>query len=168
VERRFSAILCTGRTAAEEITMSDWETSLRDLKLMQERMNALLEESVKGAIAPGEPLDESTWIPAADAFETAVELLLLVDVPGTTRDDLRVDVEGGRLVVSGERKLPEGLASADVRRIERTYGTFSRSFELPATIDETRIKAEHRAGVLAIRLPKRESSRGRQFQVTVE
>jgi HSP20 family protein len=153
---------------AEEAAMSDWESSLRDLRMMQERMNALLEESVRGQAPESEEPVDAAWAPAADAFERETEILLLVDVPGVAREDLRLDVAGGTLVVRGERRIPGGLDRGDARRVERAYGAFSRAFELPASVDETRIRAEHRDGVLAIRLPKRERSGGRPFQITVE
>ena len=148
--------------------MSDWDSSLRDLKAMQRRMNALLEDSLRGASAPREEPDADSWIPAADAFETDGELVLLVDVAGIERDALQLDVDRDRLVLRGERRIPEGLHGDGARRIERPYGAFSRVFELPASIDETRIRAEHRDGVLAIRLPKRDEPRGGQFHITVE
>ena len=148
--------------------MSDWESSLRDLRVMQERMNALLEDSLRNPTAEREELADAAWTPAADAFETEREVLLLVDVPGVSRETLRVDVDGSHLVVRGERRLPEGLERGNARRVERPYGTFTRGFELPASIDEARITAEHRDGVIAIRIPKRESARGRKFQITVE
>jgi HSP20 family protein len=148
--------------------MSDWETSLRDLKVMQERMNALFEESLRGATPEREEVEDAVWAPSADAFETDDEIVVLVDVPGVSRDAMRVEVDGNHLLVRGERHIPEGLDRGDARRVERAYGAFSRGFELPAAVDETRISAEHRDGVLAVRLPKRESPRGRQFQIPVE
>jgi HSP20 family protein len=148
--------------------MSDWDGSLRDLRAMQQRMNALLEDSRRGAAAAREDLGPGEWVPAADAFETGAEIVLLVDLAGVGRDALRLEVEGDRLVLRGERRVPEGLDGDDARRLERPSGAFSRAFELPATVDETRIRAEHRDGVLAIRLPKREHPRGGQFQITVE
>jgi HSP20 family protein len=148
--------------------MSDWDGSLRDLKAMQRRMNALLEDSRRGASAPLEEPAVSEWIPATDAFETDGEVVLLVDVAGVARDTLELDVDGDRLVLRGERRIPDGLAADDMRRIERPYGAFSRVFELPASVDETGIRAAHRDGVLAIRLPKREQLRDGQIHITVE
>jgi HSP20 family protein len=153
---------------AAEGHMSDHENSLRELRTMQERMNALLEESLRGAVARGEEFAESTWAPAADAFETEREIVLLVDVPGVDRADLHVDVDGRSLVVRGERRVPEHVADVETRRVERAYGAFSRAFDLPPTVDETRIRAEHRDGVLSVRLPKRESPRGAAFRIEVE
>jgi HSP20 family protein len=148
--------------------MSDWDASLRDLKAMQRRMNALLEDSRRGTAAPLEETAASEWIPAADAFETDGEVVMLVDLAGVERERLQLDVDGDRLVLRGERRTPDGLDGDDARRIERPYGAFSRVFELPASVDETRIRAEHRDGVLTIRLPKREEPRGGQFHITVE
>lgn len=148
--------------------MSDRESSLRDLKLMQERMNALLEESIRGASARPEERADAAWAPVSDAFETEAEIVLLVDVPGVARGDVRVEVDGGTLVVRGERHVPEWLAEVETRRLERVYGPFERTFDLPPTVDDARIRAEHRDGVVVVRLAKRESPRGRAFRIEVE
>jgi HSP20 family protein len=148
--------------------MSRPEDSLSDLKAMQERMNALLEESLSRDPDAREEFAPPDWAPVADAFETEREVLLFVDAPGVRREDLRLEVDGAQLVVRGERRLPEGLGGELLRRVERPYGAFARAFELPATVDESRITAEHRDGVLQIRLPKRETASGRRFQIQVE
>lgn len=147
--------------------MSDWEDSLRDLRVMQERMNTLLEQSLKGPAPEHEEPADTVWAPPADAFETELEILLLVEIAGVSREDVRLDVDGNRLILSGERRIPDGLDRGDARRVERNYGAFSRVFELPAPVDEVRISAEHKDGVLVVRLPKRESPRDRQFQIPV-
>ena len=148
--------------------MARSEDSLRDLKAMQERMNALLEESLHREPIVREDLAGPDWVPAADAFETEREVLLFVDVPGVRRDEMRLEVEGGRLVVRGERRVPDGLDPALTHRGELLYGTFFRSFELTAAVEETQITATHRAGVLAIRLPKRATDTDQHFEIPVE
>lgn len=148
--------------------MVDRESSLRELKSMQERMNELLDESLKGAPVRVEEAVEPSWAPAADAFETEREIVLFIDVPGVERGELRVDVDGRSLVVRGERRLPEGCADVESRRVERAYGAFTRTFDLPLAVDEAAIRAEHRDGVLTLHLPKREPPRGPSFQVEIE
>jgi len=149
--------------------MSDRESSLRDLKLMQERMSSLLEESLQNAVVRSDELAaETSWAPPADAFETEDEVMLLVDLAGVERADVEVVVEDGLLVVRGDRRVPEALVDVENRRIERAYGPFARSFELPATVEVAKIRAEHRDGVLVLRLPMRERTRGRSFQIEVE
>jgi HSP20 family protein len=135
---------------------------------MQERMSALLEESLHREQVVREDLAGPEWVPAADAFETDREVLLFVDVPGVRRDDMRLEVEGGRLVVRGERRLPEGLDPGLMHRGELLYGTFFRSFELTAAVEETGITASHRSGVLAIRLPKRATDTDQSFEIPVD
>lgn len=91
--------------------MSNWEDSIRDLKSMQERMNTLLEETRHSEVPDLVEFSAPAWVPAADAFETDREILVLVDLPGVAREDVRVDVDGPHLVVRGERRMPGGARS---------------------------------------------------------
>jgi HSP20 family protein len=148
--------------------MSRWNNPLRDLVLMQERMNRLLEDSMRRA--PEAPVDvpESAWTPEADVFERDGEIVLFVDVPGIDRQTVQLQLDEHVLTLRGERPLPPDVDPARARRSERAYGSFVRTFELPRDVDEERISAEQRNGVLMIRLPKRGEKRSRQVQITVE
>src|SRR5215207_1574234 len=114
--------------------MSRWNSPLRDLVLMQERMNRLLDDTIRREPEAQVNTPESAWIPAADAFETDGEIVLFVDVPGIDRHTVQLQLDGHVLTLRGERLLPEGVDRQRARRSERAYGPFVRSFELPHDI----------------------------------
>jgi HSP20 family protein len=95
------------------------------------------------------------FLPAADVFETATGFELQLTLPGVAKDSLTIDVQEGQLTVSGERKAPvtEGENAVKVRRAESSYGTFSRKFRLPETVNQNAIQAEMADGVLRLTLP---------------
>jgi HSP20 family protein len=94
------------------------------------------------------------WIPAMDLVETGDHLVLRADLPGLTKDDVDIEVKDGVLTVSGERKAEHEEKSEGFYRVERTFGTFSRSLTLPKGIDASRVEAEFTNGVLEVRIPK--------------
>ena len=113
-----------------------------------------------------EALTQSTWAPAVDVAEDAEKIHVKVEVPGMEEKDLRVNFEDGLLTVSGERQF-ERREDRNYHRIERSYGSFVRTFSLPRSVDPSRIHANYRNGVLEIEIPKKEDSRPRQIQINV-
>jgi HSP20 family protein len=108
------------------------------------------------------------WIPAVDIFETEQhDLVVKAELPDMTREDIEVRVENNTLVLQGTRKLPEGLKEEQIRRVERSYGTFHRSFTLPTTVDASKVSAEYKSGVLTVKLPYREEAKPRTINVEV-
>ena len=107
------------------------------------------------------------WSPLVDVFEDADSLMLKVEVPEVDAKDVEILVEGNTLTLRGERKLENEEKRDGYHRIERTYGTFSRSFTLPATVDADQIRAESKDGVLRIVLPKKAETKPRQIKVGV-
>jgi len=108
------------------------------------------------------------WIPAVDIYETdAHDVIIKAELPDMTREDIEVTVENDRLTLRGERKLPEGVKDEQFRRVERTYGAFTRSFTLPATVDASKVSAEYKHGVLTVKLPFREEAKPRTINVEV-
>jgi HSP20 family protein len=106
------------------------------------------------------------WMPAVDIYESEDrELVLKAEVPDMKREDIHVTFENNVLTIKGERKLAEEVKRENVQRMERYYGSFTRSFTLPATVDGTRITAAYKDGVLTIRLPQREEARPKQITV---
>lgn len=138
---------------------------IREFAAMQDRMNRLF-----GNIYLR---DEDTglrgnWVPAVDIFETENhDLVVRAELPGMTREDIEVVIENSTLVLKGEKKLDTEVKEENYRRIERTYGTFHRSFSLPNTVDPSRIAAEFRNGVLTVKLPFREEAKPRTINVDV-
>jgi HSP20 family protein len=118
-------------------------------------------------------LTNGRWVPAVDIFENdKQELVLKAELPDMKREDIQVVFENNTLTLKGERKFESTAAENKVKqeqfhRLERAYGTFSRSFSLPSTVDATKIAAEYKNGVLTITLPFREESRPRTINVEV-
>ena len=109
-------------------------------------------------------LKSGTWAPAVDVAEEKETILVRVEVPGMNEKDLKITFEDGLLTVSGERQF-ERKDDRNYHRIERTYGSFSRSFTLPRTVDQDSIAASYRDDILEISIPKREESKPRQIQI---
>ena len=110
-----------------------------------------------------------TWVPPVDIYETSDhEVVLKAELPDMNREDISVTFENNVLTLTGERKFQEEARKDSFQRMERHYGSFSRSFTLPATIDAARISASYKDGVLTIRLPQREEAKPKQIAVSAE
>ena len=110
----------------------------------------------------------STWMPPVDIFQTGDhELVLKAELPDMTRDEIDITVENFVLTIKGEKKAVSEVKDDQYHHIERRYGTFSRSFSLPQTVDSNRVSAEYKNGVLTVRLPLREEARPRSIKVDV-
>lgn len=138
----------------------------REFATLQERMNRLFGDAY---LRQDESVTASgTWAPPVDIYETADHAIVVkADLPDMTREDIEVTVEQNTLTLRGTKKLPADVKEEQFRRIERTYGTFSRSFTLPNTVDASRVAADYRNGVLTVTLPFREESRPRTINVEV-
>ena len=116
---------------------------------------------------PGEEIASRTWLPPVDIQETEDGYKLAVELPGLTKDDVNITLENNVLRLSGERKFERDAKKDNYHRIERTYGSFSRSFSLPSTVDASKIGAEYKNGVLTVVLPFREEAKPRTINVEV-
>ena len=139
----------------------------RDLNLLQDRMNRLFDDAGRGWRAD-EPAATTTWSPAVDIFETEGEIVVKAELPGMERKDITLHLENNVLSLRGERKFEKETKDENYHRIERSYGAFSRSFAIPATVDEEKIRADYKDGVLNIVLPKKEQARPKQIKIPTE
>ena len=142
-------------------SITRWDT-YSGLAGLQDEVNRLFESSFSRR------RDHSTltsWAPAVDIFETENELVVKADLPEVQEKDIDVRVENNMLTVRGERKFEEKTEKENYLRVERTYGTFSRSFSLPNTVNNEAIQAHYNNGVLTITLPKRAESKPKQVKV---
>src|SRR6266851_1220956 len=115
--------------------------------------------------------DESsitTWAPAVDIYETEHELVVKADLPDIKPEELDIRVENNILTIRGERKFEKKVNESNYLRVERAYGSFSRSFSLANTVNAEAIKADYKNGVLALTIPKREEAKPKQIKVNVE
>ncbi len=139
----------------------------RDLAEVQERVNRVLGEFYGGR-GQDDVMRRGTWIPPVDIYEgTNHEMVIKAELPDIKREDIDIRVEDNTLTISGEKKLDEDIRQENYHRVERAYGTFTRSFSLPATIDTEKVNAEYKNGVLVIKLPLREEAKPKQIQVKV-
>jgi len=108
------------------------------------------------------------WMPPVDIFQTGDhELVLKAELPDMAREDIDVNVENFVLTIKGDKKVSNDVKEEQYHHLERRYGTFSRSFSLPQTVDPSRVSAEYKNGVLTVRLPLREEAKPRSIKVDV-
>ena len=137
----------------------------REFATMQDRLNRLFGNVYLRDEDTG---FRGTWVPPVDIFETEThDLVVRAELPGMNREDIEVSVENSTLVLKGERKFDTEVKQENYRRIERSYGTFQRSFTLPNTVDTGKVSADFKNGVLTVKLPFREEARPRTINVEV-
>jgi HSP20 family protein len=131
---------------------------------LRDRMNRLFEDMASGK---GEEKDLMTrnWAPSVDIYETENEVVLTAEIPGVDEKDVEIKVEDNNLTLRGERKFEKETKEENYHRVERSYGSFFRSFALPSYIDQDRIEAEQENGVLKIHMPKRSELKPRKVKI---
>ena len=140
---------------------------LRELRSMQEQMNKLLNVSWNHDVT-GEDLKDGIWQPAVDIYETADSIVIKAELPDVDQKDIEVRIEDSTLTLRGERRHEDEVKKENYHRIERYFGTFQRSFSLPATVDQENVVAICEKGVLTITLPKKEETRPKQINIAVK
>jgi HSP20 family protein len=148
------------------MNIAKWEP-IKDLLTLQDRMNRLFDDSVRGLRPGEEALGTAIWSPAVDIYETDNEVVLKAEVPEISQKDIDIQVENNTLVLRGERKFEKEAKRENFHRIERAYGSFVRSFTLPNSIDQEKIRADYKDGILKIVMPKREETKPKQIKVAV-
>src|SRR5579863_6232577 len=144
-------------------SITRWDP-FRNISTLQDQVNRLFESSFQGKADNSEL---TVWAPAVDIYETENELVLRADLPDINEKDLDVRIENNTLSIHGERKFEQKVKEGGYLRTERSYGSFSRSFSLPNTVNTEAIKAEYKNGVLTVELPKRAESKPKQVKVNV-
>jgi len=139
-----------------------WEP-FRNMSNLQDQVNRLFDASLRAK----EENALTAWAPSVDIYETENELVVKADIPDVNEKDIDVRVENNTLTIRGERKFEQKVKEENYLRVERTYGTFSRSFTMPNTINTEAIKAEYKQGVLTVELPKRAETKPKQVKVNV-
>ena len=139
----------------------------REMATLQDRVNRIFADAYNRH-GEDDLTTRGAWVPPVDIFENDKhELVLKAELPDVAREDISLRVENNTLTVSGHKKAETDVKEQQYRRIERSYGSFSRSFTLPATVDASAIAADYKNGVLTVRLPLREEAKPRQIQVAV-
>lgn len=139
----------------------------RELAQMQDRINRIFGDAYTRQ-HDDDLMQRGEWIPPVDIFENdKQEIVLRAELPGVSKDDIDLRVENNTLTLKGERKREAEVKTEQYHRVERSYGTFSRSFSLPARIDSEKVRADFREGVLTITLPVKDEAKPRQISVAV-
>jgi len=146
---------------------------VRDLLSFEKEMSKLFNEfdnsfGFRKPKAITEEMENAVWAPLTDILENDDNYTIKVDLPGVSKDDLKISYENGALAISGERKSEKETKDAKFHRVERTYGNFYRSFTLPQQINQDKIEAEFSNGQLEITIPKTEEVKPKQLQIKVK
>ena len=142
-------------------------TPFRELSTVQDRVNRLFEDAMKAPYRGDEGLTSTAWAPAVDIYETDKEIVLKAELPEMQEKDIDIKVEDNVLSITGERRMEKEVKEENYHRIERSYGSFNRSFTLPRTVDREGIKAAYKDGVLKVTLPKKEETKPKQIKIDV-
>jgi len=143
--------------------MSKWDP-FRDLLSIQERVNRLFEDALGAGENRGDVTLAGTWSPAVDIYETETEFLVKAEIPEVKQAEIDIRVKGNTLSIEGERR-PHRSMREGYHRVERVYGRFQRSFLLPGSVDQERIAATLRDGILKIVLPKKEETVKKHIEI---
>ena len=143
-----------------------WNDPFREFAHLQNRINRVFSDAYgqndEGLTTSG------TWVPPVDIYQNGDrEIVLKAELPDLAREDIDITIDNGTLTIKGVKKLSNEVKDEQYHRIERQYGSFSRSFSLPQTVDSGKVGADYKNGVLTVRLPLREEARPRQIKVDV-
>ena len=135
---------------------------------MQNDMNRIFDEFFRGDILGNESFVTRDWSPAVDVVENKDNFLLKADLPGMNKDDVKITLENNMLTIRGEKKNEFEKKDGEYHRIERSYGSFERSFTIPGSVKTDKIDAEYKDGILTLILPKAEEARPKLIDVKVK
>lgn len=137
-----------------------------ELSSLEKRINRMFDETLKN-LHPAERKEPQAGsrTPATDVYETENSYVVKADFPGVKKEDIQIDVHDGTFTLKAEKKFEEKESKDNYLRVERAYGSFMRSFQLPKNVDAEKIKAEYKDGVLEVTLPKIEEAKPKKIQV---
>jgi HSP20 family protein len=138
----------------------------RDLLKTQREFNRLFSDAFPRLFGEEEP-STRTWAPAVDIYETENDIVLKAELPGVDPKDVEVRVEDNTLFLKGERKFEKEVKEENYHRVERSYGSFARSFSLPSSIAADKVTAEYKDGLLTLTMPKREEVKPKTIKINV-
>jgi HSP20 family protein len=139
----------------------------RDLRMLQDEVNRLFSSNLSGAFSD-QGIARGAWAPSVDIYENKDQIVLEAELPGMNREDFDLSLENNVLTLRGERRFEKKDESDNYHRVERSYGSFTRSFTLPQTISPENVTAEYKNGVLRVLLQKREEIKARRIEIAGE
>ncbi len=141
---------------------------MRDVDTMQKRMNRLFNDFFGGREGESDELTLSTWLPSVDVIENDDAFVIEAELPGMTKDDIKISIANDVLSIRGEKKIEKEDKKKSYYRMERSYGSFSRTFPLPGNVKTDKIDAEFKNGVLIVTVPKSEEAKPKQIDVKIK
>jgi len=139
-----------------------------DVLNMQREINKMFDHFFRGGTVDDGSLGTSLWTPAVDVAEHDNEYDVKVELPGVNKDDVKITMQDNILTIRGEKKQEKESKGSNYHRVERSYGSFQRSFTLPTSVKSEKIEASYNDGVLSIKLPKAEEAKPKQIDVKVK
>ncbi|MBN2055304.1 Hsp20/alpha crystallin family protein [bacterium] len=139
----------------------------REFETLQDRMNRVFNDALVTGRGE-ENLFEGKWLPAVDVYEDEDQIRLMVEIPGIPKEDIDIQLHDNVLTIKGERKFDKEEKRDNYHRIERGFGTFSRSFTIPNDVQRDKVAANYKDGVLTLTLPKAEETKPKQISITVD
>ena len=146
------------------MTIVRWDPSRDVAALQQETLSRMFEGYYR---RPQEDLNRGAWVPVVDIYSNGHDLVLKAELPDMKEEEIELTIEDNTLTLSGEKKLDTEVTEELFHRIERSYGSFARTFALPPTVDAGKVSAQYKAGVLTVRLPLREEAKPNKYKVAV-
>ena len=140
---------------------------LKELEEVSSRLNQIFGRSPMRSESGQEMLTMADWTPTADISETDAAYLVKAEIPGVAKEDVKVTLQDGVLTIAGERHKEKEEKNKKFHRIERSFGSFMRSFRIPDDVDESTIKAEFKDGILNVTLTKSEKAKSKAIEVSV-
>ncbi|HEX8128010.1 MAG TPA: Hsp20/alpha crystallin family protein [Pyrinomonadaceae bacterium] len=139
----------------------------RDLRMLQDEVNRLFSSNLSRSFGD-EGIARGAWAPTVDIYENKDQIVLEAELPGMNREDFELSIENNVLTLRGERRFEKRDESDNYHRVERSYGSFTRSFTLPQTVSPENVAAEYKNGVLRVVLQKREEVKARRIEIAGE
>ena len=133
---------------------------------MQRDINRIFDSFFRGSLSEADEL--SVWSPSTDITERENDFLVKVELPGVKKEDVKITLHDGALTIRGEKKLDTESKDANYHRVERSYGSFQRTFALPTSVKADNVDASFEDGILSITLPKQEEAKAKQIEVHVK
>lgn len=148
------------------MSLIKWDP-LRELEDVSNRLNRFFGRALPQTTSSQDMLALADWTPSVDITETDAAFLVKGEIPGVNKDDVKVTIEDGMLTIQGERKQEKEEKGKKFHRIERSYGSFMRSFRVPEGVDESKVKADFKDGMINVTLPKSEKAKAKSKAVNI-
>ena len=147
------------------MALARWNPN-RDMMSVRDEMSRVLNEAFGRGASDESAWFSGAWTPPVDIFETDEALVMKAELPGFSKDDISIEMKENTLVIKGERKREDEVKEGNYHRMERSYGAFQRAFMLPMTVDQEKVKASYKDGILELRLPKVQAAQPKRIAVS--